>query len=129
MNKTRSHDRHHIPAPGVGTTQITPNGAIIQADTAWLDGFKERGHELFLTVGGLPGHVIQVQQEFSRLSNSALPDDRKKLIADIAYDQLCKAAEHCTINFAPQTFTVPAISRTYVIGRTGGVVKAYKTIS
>jgi hypothetical protein len=84
--KTRTHDRHHIPAPVTGTTQLTPNGAIILADKAFLDGFKERIHELFLTLGGLPGHVVQ--QEMNRLNNSGLADDRKTLIGDDAFAQM-----------------------------------------
>ena len=127
MDKNRSHDRHHIPAPNAGTTQLTPNGATILADKAWLDGFKERGHELFLTLAGLPGHVVQVQQEFNRLSNSGLPDDRKKLLGDTAFEQLCKAAGFVGFDFPQQVFTVASINRTYNISRAGGVVKAYKT--
>jgi hypothetical protein len=129
MDKPRSHNRHRIPAPSDGTSQITPNGAIILADKAWLDGFKERGHELFLTLRGLPGHAIQVQQEFMRLSNSNLNEDRKRLLADEAFQQLCKAAEFVGFDFPDQVFTVPGVSRTYHIGRAGGVVKSYKTMT
>ena len=128
MDKPRSHNRHHIPAPTDGTTQITPNGATILADKAWLDGFKERGHELFLTLGGLPGHAIQVQQEFSRLNNSNLNDNRKRLLGDEAFEQLCKAAEHAGFDFPQQTFKVPSVDRAYIIGRAGGRVKGYKTV-
>jgi hypothetical protein len=129
MDKARSHNRHHIPAPTSGTTQITANGALILADKAWLDGFKERGHELFLTLRGLPGHAIQVQQEFSRLSNSNLNEDRKRLLGDEAFEQLCKAAEHVGFDFPQQSFTVPSANRAYFIARTGGVVKGYKTVT
>jgi hypothetical protein len=122
--KTRSHDRHHIPAPvtPTGTTQITPNGATILADKAFLDGFKERIHDLFLTAGGMPGHVIQVQQEYNRLNNSTLADDRKRLIGDTAFDQICKAAEHAGFNFPQETFTIASVGRTYYIERAGGKV-------
>ncbi|MGB9458560.1 MAG: hypothetical protein WCB12_21100 [Bryobacteraceae bacterium] len=125
--KTRTHDRHHIPAPVTGTTQLTPNGAIILADKAFLDGFKERIHELFLTLGGLPGHVVQVQQEMNRLNNSGLADDRKTLIGDDAFAQITKAAEYAAFNFPQQTFTLASVGRTYYIERTNGKLIAYKT--
>jgi len=126
-DKPRSHERHHIPAPVTGTTQITPNGATILADKAFLDGFKERIHELFLTLGGLPGHVVQVQQEFNRLNNSNLGEDRKKLIGDDAFDQICKAAAYAGFDFPQQTFTMNNISRTYYVERTNGRVIQMKT--
>jgi hypothetical protein len=126
-NKDRSHDRHHIPAPVTGTTQITPNGATILADKAFLDGFKERIHELFLTLPGLPGHVQQVQQEFNRLNNSNLGEDRKKLIGDDAFDQICKAAGYAGFDFPQQTFTMNNVSRTYYVQRTNGKVIQMKT--
>jgi hypothetical protein len=122
MAKERSHDRHAIPAPVPGTTQITPNGAILLADKAFLDGFKERIHELFLTLAGLPGHVVQVQQEFNRLSNSALGADRKKLLGDYAFGQIVKAADYATFDFPQQTFMVTGASRTYYVERANGKV-------
>ena len=118
----RTHNRHAIPAPAQGTTQLTPNGAILLSDKAFLDGFKERIHELFLTLGGLPGHVVQVQQEFNRLSNSNLGQDRKKLLGDDAFGQIVKAANFATFDFPQQIFTLAGANRTYYIERSNGKV-------
>jgi hypothetical protein len=125
--KTRSHNRHNIPTPASGVT-VTATGTPILTEKAFLDGFKERIHELFLTLPGLPGHVVQVQQEFNRLSNSTLDDPRKKEVGDAAFEQIVKAAEHCSIVFAQQTFRIPSIQREYVILRTAGGVKHWKTV-
>lgn len=124
--KTRTHNRHHIPPPVTGTTQITPNGAILLADKTFLDGFKERIHDLFRTLPGLPGHVIQVQQEFNRLSSSNLPDDRKQLIGDQAFAQICKAAEYATFDFPQQSFMIQSINRSYYVERRNGKVMYQK---
>lgn len=125
FNMPRSHDRHHIPPPVSGTTQIRPSGAIILADKAFLDGFKERIHDLFKTVPGMPGHVQQVQQEFNRLSNSTLPDDRKRFIGDAAFDQICKAAGFAAFDFLPIEFTIASIKHVYCVSRVNGTVVRY----
>ena len=125
-DKPRSHERHHIPAPTTGTTQITPNGAVILADKAFLDGAKERIHDLFVTEQGLPGHVTQVQQELNRLNNSNLSPGRKRLLGDEMFDQISKAASHVEHNIPETTFTLPSADRTYTIQKPqGGTVTAY----
>jgi hypothetical protein len=71
--------------------------------------------------------VVQVQQEFNRLNNSNLADDRKKLLGDTAFEQICQAAKYCGINFGQQTFTLGSL-RTYSMEKTGAGVKSYKTV-
>ncbi len=120
--KPRTQDRHNIPAPSMDLVQLKPEGALIVADLAFLDGFKERIKDLFLTLPGLPGHVTQVQQEFNRLNNSRLPGDRKKLVGDEAFDRICKAAAFAAMDFPEQTFTIASIGRTYKVRRERGKV-------
>jgi hypothetical protein len=123
--KTRMHDRHRIPAPAEGAT-VTPTGTPILTEKAYLDGLKERIHELFLTLPHLPGHVRQVQQELNRLSNSNLSAFSKEAVASAAFEQIRKAAEHCTIEFPLQTFQVASIQKEFVITRQDGLVVGYK---
>jgi len=127
-DKGRTHDRHHIPAPSTATTQITPNGAVVLADKAFLDGAKERIHDLFRTAQGLDGHARQVQQEFNRLNNSNLPPDRMKLLGDAMLEQMTKAAQYAGHNIPETMFTLPNGGRTYVIRKAGGAVKAYSKV-
>lgn len=126
----RARNRHNIPNPtagqGVLPTATGAYSAQVVIYAGFLDGIKERIHELFLTLPGLPGHVVQVQQELNRLSNSALPPEEKMLVAKKAFDQIKKAAEHCTINFAQQTFDVPSVHRRFCITRNANVVTAYE---
>jgi hypothetical protein len=120
-DRERTHDRHHIPPPVPGATQ-TATGTYVVSDKLFLDGFKERIHELFLTLPGLPGHVQQVQQEFNRLSNSNLPYDRKLAVGRKAFEQIVKAAKYASINFPQQTFRIASVSRTFYVERRNGRV-------
>jgi hypothetical protein len=121
--KTRTHDRHHIPAPA-----ITPDGAPLLADKVFLDGAKERIHELFLTAAGLPGHVVQVQQEFNRLDNSNLQADRKRMIGKQMLAQITKAAEFAAHDIPETIFILRNGQREYHVSKAGAVVKAYDTV-
>ncbi len=127
--KERSRDRHNIPNPtagqGVAAKATGAYSAPVVSYAGFVDGLKERVHELFLTLPGLPGHAVQVQQELNRLSNSTLSQAEKVLVADKAFSQIQKAAENCNIDFAQQIFSVPAIHKCLKIARTGGVVKGY----
>jgi hypothetical protein len=109
-DKERARDRHNIPNPTAGQGKAATATGAYSADVVsyagFVDGLKERVHELFLTLPGLPGHVVQVQQELNRLSNSALSAAEKLLVADKTFSQIQKAAENCSIDFAEQVFTV-----------------------
>ncbi len=128
-DKDRARDRHNIPNPtagqGVAPKATGAFAAPVVSYSGFVDGLKERVHELFLTVPGLPGHVVQVQQELNRLNHSALSPAEKELVAREAFSQIQKAAEHCTINFPEQAFSVAAVHKCYKISRTAGVVKGY----
>jgi hypothetical protein len=127
--KERARDRHNIPNPlagqGKAATATGAYAADVVSYAGFVDGVKERIHELFLTLPGLPGHVVQVQQELNRLSNSALSPAEKLLVADKAFEQIQKAAENCNIDFVEQVFTVASLHRCYKISRAGGKVKGY----
>jgi hypothetical protein len=126
----RSRNRHNIPNPLAGQgVAARPTGAYaapVVSYAGFLDGIKERIHELFLTVPGLPGHVVQVQQELNRLSNSTLGEAEKVLVAKKAFEQIDKAARHCNIDFPQQAFTVASVHKGFRISRAGGVVKSYE---
>jgi hypothetical protein len=101
---------------------------VVLADKAFLDGAKERIHDLFRTPQGLDGHARQVQQEFNRLNNSNLPPDRMKLLGDAMLEQMTKAAQYAGHNIPETMFTLPNAGRTYVIQKAGGAVKAYSKV-
>jgi hypothetical protein len=122
----RMHDRHHIPAPSA--TPITRDSGVVVTGTGpYIDGLKERIHDLFRTLGGLANHTIQVQQEFNRLSNSSLSAGDKLLVAQKAYEQLVKAAQYASFDFPLQTFTVQSIGWSMQVGRQGGKVVQLKS--
>ncbi|MDE3136415.1 MAG: hypothetical protein KGL59_07560 [Acidobacteriota bacterium] len=124
--RDRMHDRHRIPAPSA--TPITrPSGVVETGTGPYVDGIKERIHDLFRTLGGLDNHVVQVQQEFNRLSNSALSAEEKLLVAHQAYDQLVKAAQFAGFDFPMQTFTVQSIGWSMQVGRQSGRAVQWKT--
>jgi len=128
-DKHRARDRHAIPNPlagqGVAAKPTGAYSAAVVSYAGFMDGLKERIHELFLTLPGLPGHVVQVQQELNRLNGSAMPPAEKELVFKEAFYQIEQAARHCAIDFPEQVFNVAAVHKCYKISRTGGVVKGY----
>jgi hypothetical protein len=118
MDKNRMNDRHNVPRP-TAAQQVRPSGVAETGDGRFLDGFKERIRDFFKTADGLQRHVQPMQDVFTSLSKSDLPDDRKKLVAIKGHDQLKKAAEHAGFDFDEITFKVPSINWHMTIAKKG----------
>jgi hypothetical protein len=118
MDKNRMNDRHNVPRP-TAADNVRATGTVEVGEGRYLDGFKGRISDLFKTQGGLAGHVRPMQDTFTSLSNSDLPDDKKKAVAVKAYEQLVKAAQHAAFDFDPIEFKVASISWHMTIGKKG----------
>jgi hypothetical protein len=126
MEKDRMNDRHGVPKPK-GADVTHASGTVVTGDADFLDGFKERIHDLFKTEAGLPKHTGPIQDLFKSLSKSPLPDDRKKLVAVKVYDQLKKAAEHATFDFEAIHWSVDSVNWKMSLARQKGKVITTKS--
>jgi len=124
MDKDRMHDRHNVPKPK-GADETRASGVVVVGDGAYMDGFKERIHDLFKTQAGLANHVQPIQDLFQSLNKAKdIDDDRKKVLARKAYDQLIKAAEHAGFDFTVD-FHVDNINCMMHIERKGPKIISY----
>jgi hypothetical protein len=108
MVKNRMNDRHNVPRP-TAADNVRASGTVEVGEGRYLDGFKGRISDLFKTEAGLPRHIGPLQYTFNSLNNSDLPPEKKKLVAEKAYEQLVKAATFATFDFDLIQFTVPSI--------------------
>lgn len=126
MDKNRMNDRHNIPRP-TAETNVRASGVEEVGEGRYLDGFKGRISDLFKTQGGLAGHVRPVQDAFNSLSNSDLPNDKKKDVAVKAYQQLIKAAEHAGFDFDEIEFKVASVSWHMTLAKKSGKIHSTKS--
>jgi hypothetical protein len=124
---SRWQNIHAIPGPAAGVGAAHPGAAPTVPYAGYLDALSTRIGPLFSTLAGIPGHVVQVQQELTRLSNSTLSSDDKKLVADECFKKIIDSAGRAGFDFPQQTFTVVNITKSLSIERTNGKVIYYKS--
>ena len=116
MNKAVVGDRHNPPHP------------YMDLGGWYKTVMTERIADLFRTPGGLPGHVIAVQQELTRLSS--LIDDKvfgtytgdAVKMEEMIWKLIVKTALAANFDFGKQTFEFSG-SKVHTIAKVNGATK------
>jgi hypothetical protein len=72
-------DTHRIPSPSAGAAKVTDTPTVDWA--GFKNGVNQRISELFKTEAGLPGHVLQIQQELNRIDRAVDENRLERTIA------------------------------------------------
>lgn len=119
--QARDADRHNLVRPNV-------NGAL------WARGLTtKRVADLFLTLGGLPGHWMQLQNEvnagnrhfYGGIQNRGLTTDEGKVLIRWIADAVVSAAEKASFDFPLQQLRFTADMGWLKLHRVSGRVMVF----